>query len=801
MCSMSLSAAETLLIGEVYDARTGEPVVGANVYFRGTKIGTSTNGEGLFFLRVDMVERHTLVVSAVGYRKQRFEIMPGMQSGLDVALEERTEWLSEVRVLPTDEQVKSLMDSVRANRQRNDRQHLGEQEDTYREQRSLMLSDIQSRHLERALWRSLQAGMFTAEDSTLLLPLYAETSEVKMRSGGLSRTISEQRALLHQVDYENLLSLTDAYANFYRTSVPLMGQAFVSPLAAAANNHYQFYLADSIAADTLSGLPKAYIVHFRTRNGYFATFNGEMVVDSGSWGLRSVHAQVPREVNLNYLHALTINQVFAADRTLLREQVSAILDMGVKTDSSHLFPSLLIQRERMLAGEPPALRQERDTLAKESSSQRDMAVQREAMEQLEQMPLVRTAQWIAAIINTGYIPTGTKVDIGKAAEILQVNHYEGVHVGLPLRTNEKLWKRVSLEAYVGYGFRDQALKGMGQLSVQLPVERRQLLSLRYEDHYTRTESSAFDRMLRENSIGFGEMDFTAYAFDGLPYNNKAVHHTAVRERVASLTAESDWREGVETTLRLRVGRMDPTYPFTNQTRFVDCAYPFDPFRFQSLSAVLRLGWHEGVVDLYMRRIHQYSRFPTVFVGAEIGSVEPVESASGSRSAYSMYGHLHLTVRQQLSFPVGGSLSYAATAGLVLGKVPYPLLNIFDGNTGYMYDPLRFTLMHNHQYAADRYLTLQAEWNGMGVLFNRIPGVRFLHLRELVETKVAWGGLSTANKATDGTLQDLHVPYVEVGVGLGNILRVLDLYSVWRVTHRDDPTAPRWAIRGRLHISL
>ena len=73
---------------------------------------------------------------------------------------------------------------------------------------------------------------------------------------------------------------------------------------------------------------------------------------------------------------------------------------------------------------------------------------------LDSLPLVRFAQWTAAIINTGYIPTGTFLDIGNIQEILQVNDHEKVHVGLPFRTNEKLMKHVSLEASVGYGFRE-----------------------------------------------------------------------------------------------------------------------------------------------------------------------------------------------------------------------------------------------------------------------------------------------------------------------------------------------------------
>ena len=49
-----LWAQETIVVGEVYDAGTGEPLSNVNIYLQGTHIGTSTNAEGLFMLREDL---------------------------------------------------------------------------------------------------------------------------------------------------------------------------------------------------------------------------------------------------------------------------------------------------------------------------------------------------------------------------------------------------------------------------------------------------------------------------------------------------------------------------------------------------------------------------------------------------------------------------------------------------------------------------------------------------------------------------------------------------------------------------
>ncbi len=156
--------------------------------------------------------------------------------------------------------------------------------------------------------------------------------------------------------------------------------------------------------------------------------------------------------------------------------------------------------------------------------------------------------------------------------------------------------------------------------------------------------------------------------------------------------------------------------------------------------------------------------------------------------------------QHANLGMGGTLNYAFQAGAIFGRVPATLLWQADGNQGYAYDPYRFTFLHGYQLMADKYLALHAEWNGQGILFNLIPGIRWLHLRELVEAKIAYGYLSQRNAIngeayTREALNDNPL-YAEVGVGIGNILRVCDLYSIWSLS-----PSVQWAMRFRIHLGL
>ena len=83
-------AQETILIGDIVNEQTGEPIAGANIYYQGTHIGTASDEQGSFMLRTDLSRKRTLVISAVGYHTQRYPIEPGTMAGIQVALREKT---------------------------------------------------------------------------------------------------------------------------------------------------------------------------------------------------------------------------------------------------------------------------------------------------------------------------------------------------------------------------------------------------------------------------------------------------------------------------------------------------------------------------------------------------------------------------------------------------------------------------------------------------------------------------------------------------------------------------------------
>lgn len=777
--SIWLCAQETIVVGEVYDANTGEPLSNVNIYLQGTQVGTSTNNEGLFLLRKDLDRARTMIVSAVGYQTERFKIEPHTQVGIDIALKEKVGNIGEVFVVPQENPALPLMEKVRARREVNRRTP---SIDHANGETTLYVSDIQSKHLKRALWKNLQSGMIQQADSTYLIPLYWRHQQAD--------SIQEKATLLTLTDYHTLLEQIPYSFDFYNNNLPFLSTSMLSPLAASGNMYYKYYLIDS----TQVADEKHYLLHFRTKNPFYATFNGEMTIDSASYALRSIKVNLPTQNSINYLKEFTIKQTYTSDNQLQDEQLNILMDFAIKTnnDSSHIFPTLLLTRHfDNYQSLSPA-----DTSAITKVQTADVILP--ALDSLNNTPLFKTAKLVAYVVQTGCIPTSKYVEIGKVHHVFKLSKHEGLRVGLPLRTTEDLWKNVCLEAMVAYGWGDHAWKGMGQINIAFPTKRRHTMFLKYSDEYVFSDISDFQEYTRENIIFNQQINLVTRIMQGIDIDPNYYYNTFARRQEARVQFADDWNNYLETQAYIKVGKLgynEPTRDYNSQPTIF----------YSTIGASARVSFNERKIDTYFQRRHIYNHLPVIYVGAELGSYSMAHLPS-----YRMYGNLQLMLRHNVDLGIGGELNYLLQAGMVFGKVPYPFLHIFAGNQSYAFDTYRFSFMHNYQYAADQYVALHAHWNGKGVLFNMIPGIRYARLRELLEMKVAYGGLRQdhqsilafpTTQAGYNTLQAPTTPYVEVGVGIGNILRIGEVYGVFRLTQLQDASAPWWAIRFRIQMGM
>lgn len=128
-----------------------------------------------------------------------------------------------------------------------------------------------------------------------------------------------------------------------------------------------------------------------------------------------------------------------------------------------------------------------------------------------------------------------------------------------------------------------------------------------------------------------------------------------------------------------------------------------------------------------------------------------------------------------------------------------------------FQPESYSLMNAMEFMNDEYFSWDVTYFFNGWLFNRIPLLKKLKWREIVSCRGLYGHLSDKNNPaiTDGlfafpiagTRTMGKTPYVEVGVGIENIFKVLRLDYVWRLTYRDSPDIDRSGLRISLHMTF
>lgn len=162
------------------------------------------------------------------------------------------------------------------------------------------------------------------------------------------------------------------------------------------------------------------------------------------------------------------------------------------------------------------------------------------------------------------------------------------------------------------------------------------------------------------------------------------------------------------------------------------------------------------------------------------------------------------MRKRISLSAFGNIDFVITAGKLWNQVQFPALLWQSSNLAYTMRPGSYALLNPMEFAMDEYASLDFTYNLNGLIFNRIPWVNKLRLREVFTFKGFCGHLTKKNnpdynpnlfRFPDPATQAMgNTPYMEIGAGIANILTFLRLDYVWRLSYRDKPKCPNSGLR-------
>ena len=834
-CTLIASSVQAKVIsGVVRDSISHEPVPYASVMLKNAGWGKLTDANGKFKIEIDNSKSlltDTLVVSVMGYTTKSIKAESGKK--LDILIVSDGIKLNEVVIRPKKEKYSKknnpavdFVTSIRNNQNLNNpRRNDYYSFDKY-ERITIALNNINAesnKNLILKAFDNLRSYIDTSEVSGKpILNISTREKKSKIYYRKEPKTEKEhiegvsQKGLDDFLDEENMRVLYEDFfsdIDLYQNDVYLLHNKFVSPLSRIAPDFYKFYLTDTLDIQGEKCVELSFVPH----NSQTMGFVGKIYcpVGDSTMFIKKVVMSVPKDINLNFIKRIYINQEFerASDnsRLLMRDDLTAEVEIISGTQgvyfrrktayNNHSFeqapdwyvyeiPGKSVIQNGAKIRNDEFWNQNRLVKIRESERLVDKMAN-----DLRKSKLYYWGEKVIKVLVTGYIKTSkeSKFDIGPVNTTVSHNSVEGFRFRLGGMTTANLSKRFFLRGYGAYGLKDNKWKyeGIAEYSFvdkeyhprEFPIHALRLTH-RYDvdmlgQHYAFTNADNFFLSFKRHEdcqmtyLRQTNLEYILEMHNGFSVTGTFRHHR--QEASQYMKFEND--HGQSFNHYNETG-------FELQLRFA----PGERF-YQMKTSRISISPENPVFTLS----HLYC--PKGFLGNQF-EVNRTELSISKRFWFSAFGYLDAIVK----------------GGHVWSKSPYPNLLIPNANLSYTIQPETFDLMNPMEFINDSYVSWDVTYWANGAIFNYIPLLKKLKLREAFSFRGVWGHLSDKNNPqynsdlfkfpTISNVQTMGgTPYMEAAVGIDNLFKILRVDYVWRLTYRDAPDIDKGGLRIQLHFTF
>ena len=838
LCLFSLEGQNEIRIkGLVTDSVSGEPLPYVSIIVKGTTTGAATDLDGRFSLTVpSSASGKMLEVSYLGYSTKQVPLKSGQS--LSIQLAPTGIALNEVVVKPGRERYRrrdnpavAFVKNVIERRDANDpRNHDYYSYDRYQKMVFAMNDYKPKKHEDGKTGKFdfLVDFIDTLDVGTTILPIsekeHFETvyyrkephSEKRLVKGDKSAGVDE---VFSRDGIQQFLNEAFREVDIFRNNIPLFLQRFVSPLSSLGPTFYKYYLMDTLEIDG----QKCMDLGFVPFNSESFGFTGHLYVTLDStYFVRRVLLNVPKDINLNFVSHMTIDQTFRRepDGTRLITKDDIRVNFKLSEKSKGMFAQRLIvysnhsfepDTAQLAIFEQPApsitLKEaytQTDKFWEENRPQegrrRNPNTVDKLMAKLRSIPIFYVTEKIVTILVSGYVPAtkdeaNNKFEFGPMNTTISGNAIEGARFRVGGTTTPQFHKRLTLDGFAAYGVRDKKMKYDALVEYSF-IDRKQ-----YRKEFP-MHSIRFEYMYDINKLGQQYMYTSKDNFLLAIRRKRDTRATYLRK--AELTYTREHYNGISYSAVLRNKREYATpYAVFDRINADGSLTSLDHYDMTELELNFRYGYNE---KFYQTR---NNRIPITF-DAWVFNLSHVMGWKGFLGSSYNYQRTDIGLQKRLWFSAFGYTDIILKAGKVWTKVPYPLLILPNANLSYTIQPEAYTNMNAMEFINDEYASWDVTYYMNGLLLNRIPLIKKLKWREVFCFRGLWGHLSDKNnpaKSTglfafpEGSMTLGKAPYMEASVGIENIFKFLRLDYVWRLNYRDNPDIQTHGVRCTMRIQF
>ncbi len=801
--------------GKVTDAETGDPIPFASVLVLGSEVGISTDFDGNYLIEIEELQ-DSIRASYLGYQAQTKTLEEIPSQILNFQLKPSDLELSTFVFESGENPAYRIIREAVSRRKDFDKRQLSAYQTKNYTKIEIDVDNISSDLTKRRTVQKVTAILDSIkqlrnDEGEKILPVFfSETiskfyyrSDPTLKKEVVEKTKVTGIGISEGSTTSQITGSAFQEYNFYRNWLTILEKDFISPLAEGWKGSYDYDLLDSV----LVGQDSCYLIQVIPLRKQDLAFTGRIWINKQSYALKQVDLTIPKEVNLNFIDRIKIQQELTPTSSgpLIPQKTRVQIKIAQLTgNSAGMLAKFYTSSDSIQVGEPePASFFNQSIVLERGFNQSDASYWKlnrqdslnsdelavlNMVDTLKRIPIVRFFSEGMKFFATGYLRLG-KFEAGPWPGFFSYNDVEGIRLGMGGRTNLRFSEKWFLQAYLGYGFRDKRFKYSGSATRILDRVHWTTLTLKSQRE--------IDQVGLEIESLEGNSVFLAASRLGTlrrPYLG-TIHE---------LNFQREFFKGFLFSAGIGVRKFDPLYDFF----FV--REGTDEFRSDFQTTEASLGIRYGRDELIIINDNERVSFgPRKWPVVELNVRKGLKTLAGELA----YTKINLNLSQRVNVGKLGISRYDLEAGKVIGEVPYPILKNHLGNETWFYTSAAFNTMDFNEFASDQYVSLRYRHSFEGLLLNRIPVLKVLKWRAVANGNILWGSVNDFNVTNAPTLDpdgnplqtfgrlDPKVPYLELGYGIENIFRVFRVDFFHRMTYLDNVGAKPFHVKVSAQIIL
>lgn len=826
-----LIQSQNLIKGIVTDSVTNQALPFVNVFIKGTNFGSMTDNSGKFTLRApDNTEK--INIESMGYISKTIAVDLKSKKNIHVDLAPASYNIAELVVKPKKEKYRKkgnpaveFVKNVIASKDHYNPYNKDYYSYVHDEIINFALNNFKQEKNKALLKKfkfisnyidtSLISGkpILSVSSKELIENYYFRKNPRTEKRVVIAKKNAGMDEFLSEDGVEQFLNEVFKDVNIYENNISLFLKRFVSPLSTGGPDFYKYYLQDTVMVAGEKCVDLGFVPFSSESTG----FTGHLFItlDSTCF-VKKVQLNIPRDINLNFIKNMSIYQEFnrAADGTRLLMKDDIIVDFSILSLSQDLYArrtntyahhsfaqpadvsaifnqkeNTLIQKDAFVKPDSFWVKNRLDSVpARERSVDKMMA-------ELRHNPLYFYSEKVFSAMVNGYVntsPVNNKFTIGPIYSTLSANTTEGLRMRLGGLTTANLSKHWFAQGYFAYGAKDQKVKYDAQLEYSFDKKLKQ--ANEFPVHSIKASYNYDLNRLGQHYL-YSTSDNLFLSLKRMPDNRI----TYLRNIQLSYNHELYSQLSYNIDLRYRTEFASSYVPFVDNLTEKNIG----SYSLGELQLRLRYAPGEKFYQTLGKR-GSFSKNAPVFTFSHIMALKGI---LGSDYDYSF---TEIGFQKRFWFSAYGNSTVIVKAGKIWTKSPFPMLNIPNANLTYTIQYESYPMMNAMEFINDQFVSWDLNYNMNGLIFNRIPLLKYLKLREIVSFRGIYGQLSKQNDPDissglftfpSDSYKMGKTPYMEAGVGLENIFNFLRIDYVWRLNYLDHPNIDKSGIRISLNFTF